>query len=168
MGAIDVVGFLLGLADGLPVVGPLEGVAVGDRLGFTAGFDVVGDLLGLADGLPVVGPLEGVDVGDSLGFTVGFVVVGDLLGLSVVGADVSLAVGLDVGVDVALPDLPNMPDLPPFDLLSAWSVSYSVPFMNMYSTPSMEPPRISILSLSANDIDRLSSSVFWFGFPAPS
>jgi hypothetical protein len=107
---------LLGLADGLPVIGPLEGVDVGDSLGFTVGFDVVGNLLGLADGLPVIGPLEGVDVGDSLGFTVGFVVVGDLLGLSVVGVDVSLVVGLDVGVDVALPDLPNMPDLPPFAL----------------------------------------------------
>jgi hypothetical protein len=158
------VGNLLGLAVGpaavgLPVVGPVEGVDVGDLLGFTVGFDVVGDLLGLSDGLPVVGPLEGVDVGDLLGFTVGFDVVGDLLGLSDGLPVVGPSVGIDVGVDVAFPDLLNMPDLPPFDLLSAWSVSYFIPFMNIYSTP---------LSSSANDIDRFSSAVSNGPIPMPS
>jgi len=66
MGA-DVVGDLLGVADGLAV-----GV---DVVGLTVGVDVMGDLLGLADGLAV-----GVDVA---GLKVGVDVVGALLGVAI-------------------------------------------------------------------------------------
>jgi len=64
---VDVVGDLLGPADGLEVVGLVVvgiDVVVGDLLGLAdglaVGVDVVGDLLGLADGLEVANGSLGV------------------------------------------------------------------------------------------------------------